>query len=159
MIKQSEIKPTNPMPRYYNLNLAKNNLWHNNPEKVLTVGQKISEAKKGKKLGPCSAEKAANIKAGKLAKNPPPPKEDVENYIRNNPGCGTLTVAKAFGVAHPTMQRWLDELGIPAPLYKKVIKLKPKGSTAAERWSNPEWAEMMRARLREGSKRRWDSSK
>jgi hypothetical protein len=48
MIKESEIKPYNLNPRYYNLNIKNNNMWHRYDENIKTVGQKISAAKKGK---------------------------------------------------------------------------------------------------------------
>ena len=69
MIKENEIKPLNNNPRYYNLNIKNNNLWHSYDQSIETIGQKISAAKKGKKLGPCSPEKAAKISAAKKAKN------------------------------------------------------------------------------------------
>lgn len=49
MIKLEEIKI-----RYYNLNLSSKKLWHQYPESVKTIGQKISASKTGKNLGrPC----------------------------------------------------------------------------------------------------------
>jgi hypothetical protein len=47
MIKRNEIKF-----RYYNLNLRNGNLWHQYPESVKTIGQKISFSKTGKNTGP-----------------------------------------------------------------------------------------------------------
>lgn len=57
MIKTTEIKPTNPKPRYYNLCLSSKDMWHKYPDKIKTIGQKISDAKKGK-----STKKAKNRK-------------------------------------------------------------------------------------------------
>lgn len=45
MIKTEELKI-----RYYNLNLFSKKPWHQYPEEVKTIGQKISLAKKGKKI-------------------------------------------------------------------------------------------------------------
>lgn len=67
MIKPSEIKPTNPKPRYYNLRITLNTHWLYDPEKIKTVGQKISAAKKGKNTGPRSPEVGAKISAAKKA--------------------------------------------------------------------------------------------
>lgn len=64
MIKPEEIKV-----RYYNLSLSSKKPWHQYPESVKTIGQKISYSKKGKSTGPCSPEKAAKISAAKKAKN------------------------------------------------------------------------------------------
>lgn len=64
MIKESEIKPNNNTPRYYNLNIKNNEMWHKYNEHIKTIGQKISAAKKGKSL-PCTPEKAAAISRAK----------------------------------------------------------------------------------------------
>lgn len=69
MIKESEIKPHSNFPRYYNLNIKNNTTWHKYEHTSRSVGQKISAAKKGKKIGPCSLEKAAAISAAKKSKN------------------------------------------------------------------------------------------
>ena len=69
MIKLDEIKPSNDMPRYYNLHIKNNKIWHSYDENIKNIGAKISAAKKGKTLGPCSPEKAAKISAAKKAKN------------------------------------------------------------------------------------------
>jgi len=68
LIKKDEIKPVNPKPRYYNLNLSVGNLWHQYNDKIKTIGEKISKAKKGKKLGPCSEETKRKISEAKKGK-------------------------------------------------------------------------------------------
>ena len=68
MIKDEEIKPINPRPRYYNLNKSVGNLWHKYDENIKTIGEKISASKKGKKTGPCSPEKAKAISEAKKKK-------------------------------------------------------------------------------------------
>lgn len=50
MITEDEIKPKNPNPKYYNLSLYSKAPWHQYDEKIKTIGQKISAAKKGKKV-------------------------------------------------------------------------------------------------------------
>jgi hypothetical protein len=65
MIKTSEIKPSNLKPRYYNLHLSVKTPWHSDPDRILTIGQKISKLKKGKSTGPCSPEKAKAISEAK----------------------------------------------------------------------------------------------
>lgn len=49
MIKRNEIKPDNRKPRYYNLSLSAKDLWHKYPEKIKTIGQKISAAKRARR--------------------------------------------------------------------------------------------------------------
>ena len=61
MIKKEEIKPLNETPKYYNLKINTDNLWHQYDEKVKTIGEKISAAKKGKATGPCSQETKRKI--------------------------------------------------------------------------------------------------
>lgn len=68
MIDPSEIKPLNDNPRYYNLSTSVKDPWYQYPEKIKTVGEKISAAKKGKKMGPCSPEKAKAISEAKKKK-------------------------------------------------------------------------------------------
>lgn len=63
----NKIKPEEIKVRYYNLNLSCKDPWHKHPEKNLTIGQKISAAKKGKSV-PCSADKAKKISEAKLGK-------------------------------------------------------------------------------------------
>ena len=62
MIKPEEIKH-----RYYNLTTKTDHLWYNDPNKTLTVGEKISKTKKGKSTGPCSLAKAMKISEVKRA--------------------------------------------------------------------------------------------
>lgn len=59
------MKPEEKKIRYYNLKTNKDNLWHLDPNKNKTIGEKISLSKKGKSTGPCSAETAAKISATK----------------------------------------------------------------------------------------------
>jgi len=68
MIKPNEIKPANDNPRYYNLNTKAWVYWHVDPKQRLTIGEKISAAKKGKSTGPCSPEKAKAISEAKKQK-------------------------------------------------------------------------------------------
>lgn len=62
MIKPEEIKT-----RYYNLHLSSKKPWHQYPEHVKTIGQKISHSKKGKNIGRACPEhvRAATSKANK----------------------------------------------------------------------------------------------
>jgi len=55
--------------RYYNLRIKNSTvLWHADKTAAITIGQKISAAKKGKSTGPCSPEKAKKISEAKKAK-------------------------------------------------------------------------------------------
>ena len=65
MIKESEIKPNTQSPRYYNMNIVNNKVWHTYDENVKSIGQKISAAKKGKKNGPMTEERKRAISEAK----------------------------------------------------------------------------------------------
>lgn len=66
----SMIKPEELKTRYYNLRLNTTvEPWHANPDKLLTVGQKISKANTGKKK-PCTPQRARKISEGKKGKRP-----------------------------------------------------------------------------------------
>jgi hypothetical protein len=67
LIKEEEIKPKTTTPRYYNLNVRNNEVWHKYEEKIKTVGEKISKAKTGKSV-PCTPEKAVAISEAKKGK-------------------------------------------------------------------------------------------
>lgn len=68
MIKENEIKPINPKPKYYNLHIKNNNVWHKYDEHIKSVGQKISASKKGKKTGPRDPSVGKAISAAKKGK-------------------------------------------------------------------------------------------
>lgn len=63
MIKSEEIKI-----RYYNLKLKAHGVWHSSPEKKQSVGQKISQAKKGKNTGKRPESVGKAISESKLRK-------------------------------------------------------------------------------------------
>ncbi len=65
MIKKSEIKPHAKKPKYYNLNIKNNEVWHKYPENIKTIGAKISASKKGKNTGPRDPSVGAAISAAK----------------------------------------------------------------------------------------------
>lgn len=62
MIKSEERKS-----RYYNIRITNNNAWLKNPENIKTVGQKISAAKRGRKL---SSEHCIKISAALTGRTP-----------------------------------------------------------------------------------------
>jgi len=152
------IKPHEAGKRYYNLHLAHKNHWSARPD-ARSVAQRSGEKRRGIKIThPDPVARAANIKAAKLAKNPGPPKEVLLEAIASTPAGGVMRLAKQFDVSHRLMSRWLESHSIVVPEYQKPKKPKRVGSTASERWANPEWADTMRARLRAGAARRQHKS-
>jgi hypothetical protein len=64
------IKPEEVKTRYYNLKLKAHTIWHTINEKRVSIGQKISQAKKGKNTGkrdPSVGEKISEAKKRKCA--------------------------------------------------------------------------------------------
>jgi hypothetical protein len=61
------IKPHEFTTRYYNIKASTSDLWHKYPAQVKTIGQKISAAKLGKKVGP-QPQRGAAISAAKKGK-------------------------------------------------------------------------------------------
>jgi hypothetical protein len=86
MIREDEIKPQNETPRYYNLNIRHNKMWHKYDENIKTVGQKISVAKKGKKLGPPSEEHRKAISEARKGFQPTP--EHIEKMRQSKLAAG-----------------------------------------------------------------------
>jgi len=56
------IKPEEVKVKYYNLNTKGNNPWYQYPDKVKTIGEKISIKNTGKIHGPCSEDKKEKIR-------------------------------------------------------------------------------------------------
>ena len=55
--------------KYYNINLNINkNVWHQFPDQIKTIGQKISFSKKGKSTGPCSDKTKQKISVANSGK-------------------------------------------------------------------------------------------
>lgn len=152
MIKESEIKPLNDSPRYYNLNIKNNEVWHKYPEKIKTVGEKISAAKKGKNTGPRDpsiGEKISAAKKGKALteehkaalrgiKKPHTDEWKQKNSERLKEQWSNGTRKKAVVV--PKMTR--EEQG---KLCSEQLKL---------RWADPVWAENQRIKLKAARSKR-----
>lgn len=70
MIKETEIKPNTTLPRYYNFRIKSNATWLKDDDQRKIIGQKISLAKKGKKVGPYSDDHKKAISDAKKGWNP-----------------------------------------------------------------------------------------
>lgn len=138
------IKPEELKVRYYNLIRRADHLWHADPQKSKTIGEKISAGKMGKKpRWTDPAQRAANISAGKLAKRPPkPPLEDLDAMVKA--GQNVKTIAAHYGVNGDVLREWFVSYGVT-----DVRKLHPKrvpaerrlpGQRMRELWADPEWA-------------------
>lgn len=163
LIKPSEIKPYNSNPRYYNLCITNNNIWHKYDENIKTVGQKISAANKGKKFGKRDPSVGKAISSVKLAKRP-----EVNNQLMIEmfkAGKSLPEVVAHFGTHSRHIRELVKELG-----YTSINEIKPKreikqpmsraeqnklcSQQLKRRWTDPEWAANQKLRLSEGAKKR-----
>jgi hypothetical protein len=149
MIKPEEIKN-----RYYNLNVKNNEVWHKYEEHIKTVGQRVSIAKKGKSTGPCSSETAEKIsKANKGRKFSAEHKEK-------------LRLAK-LGKKHTEewkqqnserlKNQWSDGTRKRAEPKIKMSRQEQDALCSVQlksRWSNADWKEKQRLKLKEAWLRR-----
>jgi hypothetical protein len=151
LIKAEEIKPINDNPRYYNLNIKNNSTWHYNEQSRLTVGKKISRAKTGKSIGPCSPEKAKAIseaKKGKVFTN------EHKNALKEAK-LGTTRSEDAKRKTSETLkQKWdSGEFNRPRAKPKQTMSRTEQDVLCSDqlknRWSNPEWKENQRLKLKE----------
>jgi hypothetical protein len=113
MIKPSEIKI-----RYYNLNLKSWELWHSDPNSMLTIGEKISKAKKGKKVRPCTPERAKKISDAKKGKIP--------NWSEEGKTRRKKVMAKPLSEEHK------ENISISLSKYYQENEHNRKGSTLSE---------------------------
>jgi hypothetical protein len=158
MINISEIKPANNNPRYYNLSISVKDPWYQHPEKIKTIGEKISFKKKGKKMGPCSPEKAKAISEAKK-------KKFAERGGISEEHRAALRAIKK----KPHTDEWKAENSIRMKEQwsngtrkraepKQKMTLKEQAQLSADRlkskWSDPEWAAKQRLALTEGAKKR-----
>ena len=161
MIKPSEIKPINNHPRYYNLNIKNNEVWHKYEENLKTVGQKISAAKKGKSAGPCSPEKAAAIseaKKKKFAKRGGITEEHklaLQKAARER-NCKHTDEWKQQN-SERMKEQWNNGTRKRAEP-KQSMTLEEQAQLSSDRlkknWSNPEWKAKQLERLSDGAKSR-----
>lgn len=151
MIKLSEIKPENQSPRYYNLNTKNNKLWHSYDGNVQSIGQKISEAKKGKKTGPMSEERKANISKAKIAKQRVASEETRQRISQARKGIPRPESAKE-ATSLKMKEIWASG-SRPRKKPKNSMSLEEQSKLCSEqlksRWADPIWAANQRQKLRD----------
>lgn len=153
MIKPEEIKPINNNPRYYNLNTTNNEVWHKYDEKIKTVGEKISAAKKGKKTGPRNPSVGETISKAKKGK---PLTEEHKQALRGIKKKSHTDEWKKNNSArmieqwnNGTRKRAEPKQTMSREEQDKICSIKLK-----ERWADPIWAANQRAKLKEARNRR-----
>jgi len=142
MIKPEEIKK-----RYYNLSTHHFNHWAFHENSKLNIGQKISEAKKGKSTGPCSPEKAAKISAAKKGKK----FTDEHKKKLSEAKLGFKHTDEWKQVNSERMkQQWSDgtrKRKGPKKTMTKDDQAKLSSSRLKQLWADPVWAEAQRKKL------------
>lgn len=164
MIKQTEIKPFNNNPRYYNLCLSVGDLWHKYDEKVKTIGEKISISKTGKNTGPRDPSVGENISKSKKEKFAK--KQEKLGYKFSPEHCEKLADGRK-GKSHTEewkaensvrmKKQWDDGTRKKAQPKKKMTKEEQavvSSESLKSKWADPEWKERQREALREGAKSR-----
>jgi hypothetical protein len=156
MIKLTEIKPANQSPRYYNLNTKNNKLWHSYDENIQTIGQKISEAKKGKKTGPMSEERKANISKAKIAKQRVVSEETRQKMSQARKGIPRTDSAKE-ATSQKMKEVWASGAR-PRKQPKNSMSREDQDRLCSEqlksRWADPIWAANQRQKLKDSWARR-----
>lgn len=160
LIKLEEIKPHNEQPRYYNLNIINNKLWHSYDENIKRIGQKISASKIGKKLGPMSEQRKQNIsdaKKKKFAERGGMSADHKEKIRQAKIGTKRSKEAKARTSATLSEKwntDWRDRRSLPK---EKMPRLEQDALSSAQlksRWADPVWADSQRQKLKESWARR-----
>ena len=150
MININEIKPINANPRYYNLNIKNNDVWHKYDENIKTIGKKISIAKTGKSV-PCTPEKAKTISEAKKGKVFT---EEHKNALREAKLGTTRSEDAKRKTSESLKQKWdSGEFNRPRAKPKQTMSRTEQDEFCSEqlknRWSNPEWKENQRLKLKE----------
>jgi hypothetical protein len=164
LIKKEEISPQSSNPRYYNLNIKNNEVWHKYEDSIKTVGAKISKANKGRIAGPCSPEKAQNISNAKKEKFA---KKEAELGYRFDPEHATKLSEGRKGKKHTEEWKQDNSVRMTKQWNDGTRKrAEPKMSMTPEEqaelsskrlkglWSDPDWAAKQSERLKEGARSR-----
>lgn len=164
LIKFEEISPNTNHPRYYNLNITGFIPWHATEEGILSVGEKISKANKGKKFGPRDpsvGQKISEVKKEKFAQREAElgykfHPEHRENMAKANKGRKHTEEWKRNNSAR-MLEEWNNGSRKRAEP-KITMSLEEQSQLSSERlkdkWADPEWKENQRKRLSEGAKNR-----
>lgn len=139
--------------RYYNLSNTTKNPWWDNIEKRLTIGEKISKAKKGKSTGPCSEEKKLKISASNKGKKR---SKEMNEANRQRSIGRKRTEEQRIKQCKVIQKQWDDGKRKKSTkvVMTKDAQIQLSSSRLKQLWSDPEWKEAQRKRLSEGAKNR-----
>jgi len=152
--------------RYYNIHLNEQDMWWADENKLLTTGEKISKANKGKNTGPRPPEVGKNISKAKKEKFAQ--KEAELGYKFDQEHRAKLAAANS-GKTHTEewkqenskrmTQQWNDGTRKRAePKTKTSMTPEEQAKLSSTRltslWADPDWAARQTERLKEGAKSR-----
>lgn len=144
MIKPEEIKI-----RYYNISLFSKKPWHQYPESVKTIGQKISHSKKGKSVGPCAPETAAKISSANKGRVFT---EEHKEKLRQAKLGKKHTEEWKQQNSERMKAQWSDgtrKRAEPKQTMTREEQDKLCSEQLKNRWADPVWAANQRAKLKE----------
>jgi hypothetical protein len=147
MIKPNEIKI-----RYYNLNIKNGNPWHQYPESVKTIGQKISFSKTGKSV-PAPPERGAKISAVKKGKPLTEQHKAALRGIKKKPHTEEWKLANSIRMK----DQWSNgsrKRAEPKQTMTREEQDKLCSQQLKNRWADPIWAENQKMRLKEAWSKR-----
>lgn len=154
----SFIKPEEIKTKYYNLKINYDSLWHQYPESVKTIGQKISYSKRGKKTGPRDPSIGKKISEAKKA------------AFAARGGMTEEHKAALKGIKKPHTEEWKKQNSERMKEHwsngtrkraepKKTMTREEQDRLHSDRlklrWADPIWAENQRKKLKES----WDKRK
>jgi len=151
MIKPEEIKK-----RYYNLCLSSKDLWHQYPDKVPSIGQKISAKKLGKSTGPCTPERALNISNAKKGINFS--EEHKQKLSETRKGKPRSEESKRK-TTETLKAKWASgEFNRPRAVPKTIMTRedqdKLNSKLLKERWADPIWTANQKEKLKQAHQKR-----
>jgi len=156
MIKEGEISPKTSSPRYYNLNIVNNKVWHSDSTKLKTIGQKISAKKLGKSNGPCTPERALNISnAKKGVKFTEEHKQKLSESRKGKP----RSKESKRKTTETLKAKWASgEFNRPRAVPKTTMTRKDQDKLNSkllkERWADPIWAANQKEKLKQAHQKR-----
>ena len=155
----SLIKPEEKKKRYYNIKTHEDNLWHQYPESVKTIGQKISYSKTGKNTGPRDpsiGKKISEAKKAALASRGGFTEEHKRNISKAKIGSKHTEEWKQK-TSERMKAQWSDgtrKRAKPKQTMPREEQNKLCSQQLKNRWADPVWAANQRKKLSEGAKKR-----
>jgi len=145
-------KPEEKKIRYYNLYTKNGNLWHQYPESVKTIGQKISYSKTGKSV-PAPPERGAKISKAKKGKLLTEEHKAALRGIKKKPHTEEWKQQNSERMK----EQWnngIRKRAEPRKTMSREEQDKLCSQQLKNRWADPVWATKQKAKLKEAWEKR-----